>query len=221
MTTPKSISAIIVATALFVSCKERIVQDGTAKKMQDSASSLAPADSAKPFPTKVTDTNIVFNDQLHFTKTPLSFSFTYNGKNYKFYTYANYLLPSPKSKNQEKSSMIILASKEEGLQMYDDLVDGGFLQINNLPVLNQSIPLKGAVYIDGTTKSLPGTGSLIFTSADKNFISGTFTLSGVGYNLTKDKSLGKFNITDGRFESIPVNVHRVKNVADGWQDGNP
>ena len=64
-------------------------------------------------------------------------------------------------------------------------------------------------------------GTLLLTKQQSNLISGTFSIAGTIQNLTSQKALENFIITDGRFEDAPVNVHRISDFNEGWQDGNP
>ena len=167
------------------------------------------------------DTSVSFSEKIKSKKTPLTFTFSYYHHLYKFYAYANYFLPSKNCKTQDRHQLNILASMYDGLQTYDDVVDGGSLIMDERLQLNKTLKVDGALYVNGVGRFLKiEKGSIVLTRGDSNFISGNFEIEGDVMTSMSDSAVAKFHITDGTFERLPVNVHRISDFNGDWLEGN-
>lgn len=163
---------------------------------------------------------ILFNPKIDNNQTPLTFTFTYNNKIYKFYACAYYLLPNKTAKEKDKKQLEILASIYDGLGG-DDFNDGADLKIE-VPLIEKS-PLKIASgYFSVNHYKILDIidGYLTITKSDKNIISGTFTINGKIEDKETGKLIEKFMITDGKFDKLPVTVRYIADFEEGWINPN-
>lgn len=163
---------------------------------------------------------VVFNPKLSFNETPLTFTFTYKNKKYRFYACAYYLLPNKTAKAKDIKQLEILASIYDGLGG-DDFNDGADLKIE-VP-LKENNPLKiasGYFSVDKYKILDIVDGYITITKSNKNIISGTFTINGKIEDKETGKPIEKFKITDGKFKKLPVTVHYIADFEEGWINPN-
>ncbi len=161
---------------------------------------------------------IQFNEKFSSDKTPFSFSFVYKNHLYKFYAYAYYLLPNKKAKQKDGHLLEIIASKYEG-PGGDDFNDGASLKIKEEIYSNATLHISGGYFCINSYKMMEiQNGQITITSSKPNIINGTFTATGVLKNNEGEKTKTTFTITNGKFENLPVMVHKVENLEEGWLD---
>ncbi|TDG35965.1 hypothetical protein EZJ43_11495 [Pedobacter changchengzhani] len=213
----RHIAIIILSLFFLMACKGK-----TGKNLSENnkvVASKAVIDSVKTrkdLPKTIIDTPITFNYKIVNNNTPLAFTFTYNKHLYKFYAYADYLLPNKKNKKQKHHELSINASIYGGYA--DDFNDGANITTEKDLIFNKPLKITGYLAVENHKLLNIKSGFLTVSVNNQNKISGTFTCEGYITNYLKGdgKALGAFKITDGKFEKIPVGVHYIADFEEGF-----